>query len=52
MDKENLKLEIQKLFTKLRNAINDREDQLLKEIDNKYGKVYFNGELIKNSEKL
>ena len=52
MDKENLKLEIQKLFTKLRNVLNDKEDQLLKEIDNKYGKVYFNEELINNSEKL
>ena len=33
-DKENLKLEIQKVFTKIRNAINNREDELLSEIDN------------------
>ena len=28
-DKEELKLEVQKIFTKIRNAINDREDELL-----------------------
>ena len=28
-DKENLKINIQKIFTKLRNAINDREEELL-----------------------
>ena len=32
-DKEKLKLEIQNIFTKLRNIINEREDQLLFSVD-------------------
>ena len=51
-DKEDLKLKIQKIFTKIRNVLNDREDQLLIEVDNKFEKLYFNDELIKKSEKL
>ena len=34
--KEELKTNIQKIFTKLRTALNDREDELLNEVDNKY----------------
>ena len=34
IDKENLKLEVQKILTNIRNAINDREDKLLLDIDN------------------
>ena len=33
-NKEEIKLSIQKVFTKLRNEINNREDQLLAEVDN------------------
>ena len=51
-NKENLKIKIQKIFTKIRTALNDREDELLLEIDKKYNKYYFNEELIKKSEKL
>ena len=51
-DKEDLKLKIQKIFTKIRNTLNDREDQLLMEVDDKYDKIYFNEDLIKRSEKL
>ena len=46
-DKENLKLEIQNIFTKLRNAINNREDELLIEIDNIFNNNYFNEDIIK-----
>ena len=39
------------MFTKLRNALNDREDELLKEVDNKYNEFYFNEDIIKKSVK-
>ena len=51
-NKENLKIEIQKLFTKIRNSLNDREDQLLLEVDKNYNDLFFKEELIKESEKL
>ena len=35
-DKEKLKLDISKIFTKIRNTLNEREDELLLEIDNNY----------------
>ena len=51
-DKEKLKLKIQKLFTKIRNAINDREDELLLEVDKQFDNIYFKEEIIKECEKL
>ena len=51
-EKENLKIEIQNVFTKIRNAINNREDELLLEIDNVYKTKYFNEDVIKNVEKI
>ena len=51
-NKESLKLNAQKIFTKIRNCLNDREDELLLEIDNKYDKIYCNEDIIKESEKL
>ena len=50
--KEKLKLEIQKVFTNLRNNLNKREDLLLLEVDKKYDELFFKEELIKESEKL
>ena len=50
--KEELKLKIQKIFTRLRNELNNREDELLYEIDNEFDKAYFKEEIIKESEKL
>ena len=47
-NKEELKIKIQKLFTNLRNILNEKEDKLLLEIDNKYN--YFL--LVKRLEKL
>ena len=49
--KEELKTNIQKAFTKLRSALNDREEELLKEVDNKY-ELYFNENIIKDCDKL
>ena len=51
-DKENLKLEIQNIFTKIRNILNDREDALLLEIDNIFNNKYFDEDIIKKGEKL
>ena len=51
-DKEELILNVQKIFTKIRNTINDREDELLLEINNIYNDKYFNEDIIKKSEKL
>ena len=50
--KENLKLNIQKIFTKIRNTLNDREDELLLEVDKQYDNIYCNEEIIKEYEKL
>ena len=51
-DKENIKLIIQKIFTKIRNSINNREDELLIEVDKTFEDLFFKEKLIKDSEKL
>ena len=51
-DKDELKLKIQNIFTKIRNTINEREDKLIQEIDNLYKVKYFDEDIIKNWEKL
>ena len=51
-DKENLKLEIQNVFTKIRNNLNEREEQLLLEVDNLYNNKFFDENIIKIGEKL
>ena len=50
--KEQLKLKIQNIFTKLKTALNEREDKLLLEVDNKLNKLFDNANIIKESEKL
>ena len=45
-------MNIQKIFTKLRNALNDREDELLLEVDKKYDELFINQNIIKEIEKL
>ena len=50
--KEDLKLKVQKAFTKIRTALNEREDKLLLEIDTLYEKRFFNEDVIKKGEKL
>ena len=49
-DKEKLKLEISKIFTQIRNIINQREDELLLEVDNKYNNLYFNEDFINKNK--
>ena len=51
-NKEDLKIKIQKLFTKIRNTLNDREDELLLEVDKIFDNIYCNEDIIKESEKL
>ena len=51
-EKEVLKLDIQKIFTKLRNEINNREDKILDEVDKLFNEIYFDENLLKKSEKI
>ena len=51
-NKEELKMDIQKIFTRLRNTLNNREDQLLLEIDKKYNELSINEEIIKEIDKF
>ena len=51
-NKEKIKLDIQNIFTKIRTTLNEKEDQLLNEVDNEFNKLYFKEDLIKECEKL
>jgi len=51
-NKEDLKLKVQTIFTKIRSALNEKEDKLLSDIDNEFNNKYFKDDLIKESEKL
>jgi len=51
-NKEEIKLDIQKIFTKIRNELNNREDELLLEVDKIYEKMNFNDNMLKESQKL
>ena len=50
--KEGLKLNIQQIFTKIRNTLNDREDELLIEVDKQFNYLYFNEDIIKENGTL
>ena len=50
--KEEMKLSIQKIFTKIRNELNRREDKLLSEVDEQFDNNYFKEDLIKKCENL
>ena len=51
-DKESLKIKAQKIFTKLRNCLNEREDEILLEIDKTFDSIFLNKEIIKEGENL
>jgi hypothetical protein len=51
-NKDTIKMQIQTIFTKIRNIVNNREDELLAEVDKKFNDLFFKEELIKESEKL
>ena len=42
---------MQNIFTKIRNALNEKEDDLLIQIDKEYGDLFINDNLLKESEK-
>ena len=51
-EKEELKIKIQKLFTDIRNTLNEREDEILNEIEKKYDEIFIKENIIKESMKL
>ena len=51
-DKEEFKLKVQTTFTKIRNCLNEKEDELMSKIDNKYKEEFFDDNMIKQSELL
>ena len=51
-NKEELKMKIQKVFTKIRNTINEREDILLSEVDKQFSDKFISENIIKENEYL
>ena len=51
-NKEELKMNIQKIFTKLKCELNSREDEILQELDNIFNELYLSESIIKESGKL
>ena len=51
-NKEKLKNQIQKIFTDIRNAINDREDEILLKVNKEFEKLSPNEDILKEGEKL
>ena len=52
-DKEKLKMEVQRIFTVIRNEVNKREDKILSDIDEIFEQKFFKSEaLIKENKKL
>ena len=50
--KQEIKKHIQNVFTKLRNELNNREEELLLNVDKTFDDNYFDEKIIKESEKL
>ena len=50
--KDKIRKEIQLVFTKIRNELNNREDKLYLKIDQKFDDLFFKEKFIKESEKL
>ena len=51
-NKEEMKMNIQKVFTKIRNAINEREDEIMIEVDKLFESLFIKESIIKEGEKL
>ena len=51
-DKEELKIKVQNIFTKIRNTLNERENQLLLDINGVCDNKFFDEDIIKKGEKL
>jgi hypothetical protein len=50
--KDAVKLQIQKMFTKLRNTLNNREDYLLLEIEQTFDDLYFSKDIVNENKKF
>ena len=50
--KEELKIKIMKIFTKLNAALNKREDEIISDIEKKFSESYFDENIIKQGKKL
>ena len=50
--KEEMKIQIQKIFTKIRNELNNREEALLKKIDEKFDNSFIKEQNLRQYEKL
>ena len=50
--KEEIKIIIQKIFTKIRNAVNYKEEALFVEVDEYFDDLFFKKEIVKEGEKL
>ena len=50
--KENLIKTIQNIFTKIRNAVNNREDEILDEVNKKFSELYFDENILKETQKM
>ena len=51
-EKEEIILEIQKYFTKLRSALNEREDKLIEEVELKFKNAFFDDNIVNECDKL
>lgn len=51
-NKEEIKLKIINAFTKIRNELNKKEDELLLEVEQKFENAYYNEKILKENEKL
>ena len=52
LNKENLEKKIQIIFTKLRNALNEREEELLFDVEKMFEELYFNSNKFNDYKKL
>ena len=50
--KEELKLKIQKIFTNIKSKLNEREDQLLLEVNKQFDNIFIKEDIIKNTDKI
>ena len=44
--KDKIKIKIQKIFTEIRNNLNNREDEFYEELDKRFNDIYFNENII------
>ena len=50
--KEKVRMEIQTIFTKIRNVINEKEEKLLSDVDKYFNQIFCKKDIITENEKL